>query len=174
MGAPPRTPYPPDLPEDAEEGLRPELGDLRDMAVDGADWANRRAFKASLTRVELRRCRLTGAELAEAVLTDVVLADCHLELAGLRFTKLQRVVFRDCRMRESDFHGASLEDVLFERCDLREATLAGAKMERVEMQGCELAALCGVESLRSVRMPWNDVLANAPLFANAVGIEIVD
>lgn len=172
VGKPPQSPYPPDL----AEGARPvaELGDLSDVIVDGADWANRRVPGLSLRRVELRLCRLTGAELGEAALADVTITDCRLDLVALRFAKLERVVFRDCRMGECDFHEASLKDVLFERCDLREATFTGAKVQRVEMRECDLAALQGVEALRTVRMPWNDVLANAPLFAVAAGIEIVD
>jgi hypothetical protein len=73
-------------------------------------------------RVELRRCRLTGAELAEAVLSDVTFVECRLDLVGLRIAKLERVVFRDCRMAECDFYEASLTDVLFEHCELREGT----------------------------------------------------
>jgi hypothetical protein len=34
--------------------------------------------------------------------------------------------------------------------------------------------LRGAEALRGMRMPWNDVLENAPLFAGVAGIEIVD
>jgi hypothetical protein len=48
------------------------------------------------------------------------------------------------------------------------------KVERVELRGCDLAALGGLDALRTLRMPWNDVLANAQLFAIALGIEIVD
>jgi uncharacterized protein YjbI with pentapeptide repeats len=172
MGKPPRTPYAPDLADDpAPVG---DLGDLSDVMVDGLDWANQRSFRLVLHRVELRMCRLTGAELAEAVLTDVMFDGCKLDLVGLRFARLERVVFRDCGMGECDFHTASLRDVLFERCDLRRATFAASRIQRVEMQRCDLAALDGVEALRTVRMPWNDVLANAPLFAAAVGIEIID
>ena len=69
---------------------------------------------------------------------------------------------------------ASLKDVVFERCQLREATFSSATLQRVELRGCDLAGLRGAESLRGARMPWNDVLENAPLFAAAVGIEIVD
>jgi hypothetical protein len=47
-------------------------------------------------------------------------------------------------------------------------------MRRVELRGCDLAGLRGVEALQGARMPWNDVLENAPLFANALGIEIVE
>jgi uncharacterized protein YjbI with pentapeptide repeats len=70
--------------------------------------------------------------------------------------------------------GAALTDVVFERCELREATLSGARLERVEMRACDLAALRGAEALKGVRMPWSDVLENAPLFAATLGVEIVD
>ena len=104
----------------------------------------------------------------------MTLDDCRLDLVNLRFAKLERVIFRDCRMSECDFSEASLKDVLFERCQLREATFSSAALQRVELRGCDLAGLQGVESLRTARMPWGDVLENAPLFAIALGIEIID
>lgn len=143
------------------------------MAVD-RDWANARAPRLSAERVELRRCRLTGAELAESTLRDVAFDECRIDLAGLRHARLERVVFRDCRMGECDFYGATLKDVLFERCELREATLSAVKLERVELRGCDLTAARGAEALRGARMPWNDVIENAALFASIAGIEIVD
>jgi uncharacterized protein YjbI with pentapeptide repeats len=172
VGKPPNSPYPPDLAEDAAPVT--ELEDVVDAVVDDLDWANRQALGLVARRVELRRCRLTGAELAEAVLTDVTFTECRLDLAALRMAKLDRVVFRDCRMAECDFYEASLTDVLFEHCELREATLTGVKLKRVELRRCDLAGLRGVESLRGARMPWNDVLENGPLFAAALGLEILD
>lgn len=172
MSKAPRSPYPPDLGDDTRPVT--DLGDLADVEVVDLDWANERSSRLSLRRVEVRRCRLTGAQLGEAVLTDVVFDDCRLDLAGLRFAKLERVVFRDCLMSECDLYEASLEDVLFERCVLREATFTSVKVERVELRGCDLAGAHGVEALRTARMPWNDVLAAAAVFATALGIEIVD
>lgn len=166
-----REPYPPDPEEGAP--TEHELGDLRDAVVENADWSNGRASRSTWTRVELRLCRLTGIELGESALTDVVFADCRLDLAGLRFAKLERVVFRDCRMAEADLHAATLKDVRFERCELRQARLDGMRIERVELVGCDLAGAAGVEALRGARMPWDDVLANAPAFAQALGIEIL-
>src|SRR5438067_3995237 len=167
----PTSPYPPDPAEDAVPVTG--LDGLVDAAVVDADWANRQARGAVARRAELRRCRLTGAELAEAALTDVTFEDCRLDLAGLRIAKLERVVFRDCRMAECDLYEASLTDVLFERCELREATLTGVKIKRVELRGCDLTGLHGAEAMRGTRMPWNDVLENGPLFATALGLEIV-
>jgi uncharacterized protein YjbI with pentapeptide repeats len=176
VSKPPSSPYPPDLGDEpgGPGHEEPELGDLVDVVATDLDWAGEHAIRFSARRVELRRCRLTGAELGEAKLDDVAFHDCRLDLVGLRFAKLERVVFHDCRMSECDLYGASLKDVLFERCELRDATFSSATLERVELRGCNLAGLRGAEALRGARMPWNDVLENAPLFASVLGIEIVD
>ena len=172
MGKPPTSPYPPDLAEDPL--LVTELDDLVDAVVVDLDWANRQARGLVARRVEMRRCRLTGAELAEAMLSDVAFHDCRLDLAGLRMAKLERIAFHECRMAECDFYDASLTDVLFEDCELREATFSGVKLKRTELRRCDLSGLRGVEALRGARMPWNDVLENGPLFAAALGLEIIE
>lgn len=172
MSKPPQSPYPPDPDEDAPEAT--ELGDLQDAVVVGRDWANGRAPGLSALRAELRTCRLTGAELAEATLRDVTFHDCRLDLAGLRHARLERVVFSECRMAECELQGSALTDVLFDRCELRHATLANARLQRVEMRGCDLTGLSGGEALRGVRMPWEDVVASAHVLASVVGVEIVE
>jgi uncharacterized protein YjbI with pentapeptide repeats len=175
MSKPPTAPYPPD-PDDADDAPAPtEPGDLLDVTVADADWANAappRSIRAH--RTELRRCRLTGAELAQAQLTDVTFTECRLDLLGLRHATLERVVFRDCPMGECDLADATLKDVLFERCDLRRATFSGVAIQRVELRGCELGELRGTEGLRGARMPWSDLLENAAVFAAALGIELVE
>jgi len=176
VSKPPHSPYPPDPADDERDAGQEELdfGDLADVVATDLDWAAKRAVRFSARRVELRRCRLTGAELGEAMLHDVAFLECRVDLVGLRFAKLERVAFRDCRMGECDLYGASLKDVLFERCELREATFSTATLERVELRECDLTGLRGAEALRGARLPWNDVLENAPLFAAVLGIEIVD
>src|SRR6476620_9477477 len=150
-----------------------ELGDLVDAVVTDADWANARAQRWSALRAKLRRCRLTGIELAEATLSDVTFDDCRIDLAGIRHARLERVVFRECRMGECDFYGSTLKDVLFERCELREATFSTCTLERVELRGSDLAGTRGAEALRGARRPWPDVVENAALVATALGIEIL-
>jgi len=102
-----------------------------------------------------------------------VLSECRVDFGGFRHAKLARVVFRDCRLEDADFAGARLIDVTFERCELHRASFANCRIERVELRGCSLAELVGVESLRGVRMPWNDILENAPLFAQGLGIQVL-
>jgi uncharacterized protein YjbI with pentapeptide repeats len=171
MADAPRAPYPPDPDDDASPPTG--LDAVADAVVEHRELANIRVVKSSLRRVELRLCRLTGAELAEASWQDAVLADCRLDLAGLRHATLERVVFRDCRMEECELTGARLRDVRFERCVLRGATFSGCTIERVQFEGCDLTGLVGVEALRGARMPWNDILENAPLFAQALGIAAI-
>jgi uncharacterized protein YjbI with pentapeptide repeats len=172
LSKPPQSPYPPDRADDESSVV--DFGKLVDVVASHLDRANERAQRFSALRAELRACRLTGAELAEATMSDVLFEECRLDLVGLRHARLERVVFRDCRMGECDFYGASLKDVLFERCDLREATFSAASLDRVELRGCQLTGLRGAETLRGVRMPWNDVLENAVLFASVLGVEIVE
>ncbi len=171
MTMPPRAPYAPD-PDDGGTG-EADFGKLADVVAVGHDWAGARAPGSSVRRAELRRCRLTGAELAEGSLTDVIFDECQIDLVGLRHATLERVVFRDCRMRECDFQGAKLTDVLFERCDLQRASFASARLQRVELRRCELTGLHGAEALRGARMPVNDVLAHALLFAAVAGVEVL-
>jgi uncharacterized protein YjbI with pentapeptide repeats len=168
----PRAPYPPDLDPEAEAPA--SLDDVLDARIDGADFSNARALRSSLRRVELHLCRLTGAELAEATWTDVTVSDCRLDLAGLRHATLERVAFRDCNLEEADLTAARLKDVVFERCRLRLAVLVGATSERLQLVGCDLDGLDGVGVLQGARMRWDDVVANAALFARALGIELVD
>jgi uncharacterized protein YjbI with pentapeptide repeats len=172
LGTAPTTPYPPDLSDDTEPVTR--LSDLVDAVVTQADWANAAVRGVLLRRVEIHDSRMTGADLAEADIGDALFTGCRIDVAGLRMATLQRVVFRDCEMAECDLYQASLSDVLFERCTLSGATLTGASLMRVELRGCRLDGLVGAESLRGARMPWADVVENGPVFAAAIGIDVVD
>ncbi len=172
MSKAPLEPYPPDPANEPEEQDL-ETG-LTDAVVRDLDWANRKAPRVVISRTELHTVRLTGADLAESTVRDVRFAGCRVDLAAARLSTFERVVFSDCRMEELDLYGSQLTDVLFERCVLREATISAVKTKRVELRGCDLTGLRGAEALRGVRMPWNDVLQNAPLFANVAGVDIVD
>lgn len=167
----PKSPHPPDIDPDAPAPVG--LDDAIDARIENADFSNQRFLRSSIRRIELRLCRLTGIELAEATWNDVVLTECRVDFGGFRHAKLRRVVFRDCRLEEADFAGAALTDVTFERCELRRASFASCRIERVELSGCALAELVGIESLRGARMPWNDILENAPLFAQGLGIQVL-
>jgi uncharacterized protein YjbI with pentapeptide repeats len=173
MSKPPSAPYPPDPDPDAGARGVTAFGDLVDAVATDLDWAGERGLGISLQRSWLRRVRLTGAELGEGTFADVTFDECRLDVTGFRHARLERVAFRDCGMGECDFSGATLTDVLFERCDLSRASFPSARLQRVELRSCDLTGLEGAEVLRGVRMPWNDVLENAVLFASLAGVVIL-
>lgn len=167
----PKSPHAPD--PDPEAQPPDGIGDAIDARIENADFSNQRFLRSSIRRLELHLCRLTGVELAEATWNDVVLTDCRADFSGFRHAKLTRVVFRDCRLEEADFAGATLTDVVFERCELHRASFAGCRVERVDLSGCTLLEVVGIDSLRGARLPWNDILENGPLFAQALGIQVI-
>jgi uncharacterized protein YjbI with pentapeptide repeats len=147
---------------------------LHDCEAVGADLANADLQGAALTRLTLRRCRLTGAQLVESSIRDVTLVDCRLDFAVLGRARLDRVLLRDCDLREASLEQAQLRDVRFERCDLSRAMLGQAQLQRVELHGCTLDGVRAISDLRGAAMPWPDVVAHAGAFAGALGVTVLE
>jgi hypothetical protein len=60
--------------------------------------------------------------------------------------------------------------VRFHDCELTETDFRGATLRRCEARGSELQSLRGVERLRGLSMPWAEIVANADIWADALGI----
>ena len=103
------------------------------------------------------------------MLSDVTFTDCLIDLASFGSSRLERVTFAGCRLAQTDFMESQLQDVRFERCDLTE-DFRGATLRRCQARGCELSSVQGVERLRGLSMPWPDIVANAGVWATALGI----
>jgi uncharacterized protein YjbI with pentapeptide repeats len=103
-----------------------------------------------------------------------VLDECRIDLASFAASTLEQVVFDECILRQTDFFDAELRAVRFERCDLSGADLSGARLSRCELRGCTLDGLRGAEALRGAAMPWEDIVAAAGTFADALGIRVLD
>lgn len=149
-------------------------GGFMDARLERTNLANLRALSASLHRVELHGCRMTGLQWAEGLWRDVLVTDCRADLCALRYTRLEDVTFRDCLLTEADLVEARLRAVRLERCSLVGADLRGTRFERCELRGCKLDGLRGVERLSGVAMPWPDVVQAAGTFAAALGVTVLD
>jgi uncharacterized protein YjbI with pentapeptide repeats len=154
-----------ELPESALEQLS-----LSDVELSGCNLSNVVAPRARWHRVRARGCRMTGVLISGAVLSDVTFTDCRIDLASFGSSRLERVTFEGCRLAQTDFMESQLQDVRFERCDLTEEDFRGATLRRCEARGCELSAIQGAERLRGLSMPWPDIVANAGVWATALGI----
>jgi uncharacterized protein YjbI with pentapeptide repeats len=147
-----------------------EQWSLSDVELSGCNLSNLTAPQARWHRVHARGCRMTGMLISGAVLSDVTFTDCRIDLASFGSSRLERVTFAGCRLAQSDFMGSQLQDVRFERSDLTEEDFRGATLRRCEARGCELSALQGADRLRGLSMPWPEIVANAGVWATALGI----
>jgi uncharacterized protein YjbI with pentapeptide repeats len=173
-------PEPPD-PDAAQRLEQADLGARRepnfalaDVVLEGCNLANLDARGGTTRRVVAARCRLTGLLWTEGSLRDVVLRGCRVDLASFAASTMEQVVFEDCLLMESDFQDAHLRAVAFVDCDLSGADLSGARFERCELRGCTLDGVRAAESLRGVAMPWEDIVAAAGTFADAIGVRVLD
>jgi uncharacterized protein YjbI with pentapeptide repeats len=122
----------------------------------------------------MRGVRLTGAIYAGATLKDTSFVACRLDVSSFRFAHLERVRFEECRMEETDLYGAELSNVVFSACGLARSSLAAATFETCEMLECDLEGIGAPERLRGIGMPWNDILRHAQVFAQAVGVRVIE
>jgi uncharacterized protein YjbI with pentapeptide repeats len=145
-----------------------------DVVVDRGNLANLVLPEPALTRAAFTGTRLTGAQWTRGRITDVVFRDCRIDLATFAGTTFERVTFDGCVLAQADFGGALLRSVRFDHCDLTEADLGDVRIDGCELRSCTLDGLVAAERLRGAAMPWADVVGNAALLANALGIRLLE
>jgi uncharacterized protein YjbI with pentapeptide repeats len=143
-----------------------------DCVVGHSDWANLRATRSSLSRVEVSLSRLTGLHWVDGALRDVTFRECRMDLATFRFTGFTRVAFVDCNLTKADFTHADLRGASFTGCDLTAAQFAQVKADGARFTRCELAGAGSVASLRGAVISAADLVALSHTLAAALGITI--
>ena len=84
---------------DATRLFAPVCVDTRfEVRLASAEWQ-----QATLRRIEVNRCRLTGFSAPESHLQSVRFDHCSGKLAHFRFTAFKHVLFVDCDLEEADF-----------------------------------------------------------------------
>src|SRR6478609_5998602 len=109
-----------------------------DEQVFGADLSGQVAEHLHLTRCELHRVALTGAQLRGLSLVDVLAVDCELSGAFLQEASMRRVELRNCRLGGVVLSQSRLNHVRFVECRLDEANLRLAQADHIEMADCSL------------------------------------
>jgi uncharacterized protein YjbI with pentapeptide repeats len=152
------------------------LRDLRlvDVAAESIGAANGDWRGATLNRVALSGCRLTGLGLVEATLHDVRFDDCKLDLANFRGAGLERVVFHDCVLTAADFGAATLTAVRFDHCRLEETDFNGSEMTDVDLRGSDLRPGGDVAALRGAIVDTGQAIELAPRMAESLGLRVID
>lgn len=122
--------------------IAPQLSDLR---LENCDLANTIWENATVRRVALNGCRMTGFKAIEAHWQDVVFQECSGALAQFRYAKFKAVRFEKCNLTNADFQGADLSGIQFVQCDLTNAemshtTLRGADFRSSKIDGLKVGA----------------------------------
>lgn len=155
------------LQADAARGLV-----LVDVVLSDCGLSNVVGREGQLRRVAARRCRLVGLDLSGADIRDLRVADCSLELASFAGARLRDVSFAHVNLSEVSFQEARLERVEVVDCELAGADFRRASLTECRIRGASLDGVLGIEALRGVSMPWNDVVASAAALAAGLGIQI--
>ena len=125
--------------------------------------------------VELADARLGGAQLHGARLSRVLVRGGKIDFLNLRQTELRDVTFEGCVLIEPDFGGATLERVAFPGCVLRGADFTRASMRDVDLrEAAELGIAAGADRLRGAVIGTSQLMDLAPVFADALGVRVVD
>lgn len=150
------------------------LGGLRltDVVLADCDLANVRSRGAELRRVALRGVRAVGLVASESSWKEVRVTGGTLALGSLGDARLDRVVFEDVDLREASFLGAHLVQVVFDGCRLTGADFREARLEDCVIRGTTLDGILGIECLRGVAMPWEDLVGSAAALASTLGIGV--
>lgn len=155
-------------------GARLEHLRLEDCELTRCELANLEGRGTQAARVRVQESRLTGPAFLEGSLRDLVIRGCRVDLASFGFTQLIRVTFEECLMAETSFLGARLEGVRFQSCDLTRADFRDASLQYCEFAGSDLTDLQGVAHLRGAAVDMAGIVANADLWAAALGITVLD
>jgi uncharacterized protein YjbI with pentapeptide repeats len=154
-------------------GARLPRLDLRNCRVSGANLANVAVSDGVAERCAFENVRLTGFSWHEGILRDVSFRGCRIDMASFAASRLERVLFEGCMLAQAELQDARLSAVVFVDCDMREIDLAGVRLSAgCELRGCVLDGARSVGQLRGAQMPYVDVLAAAATFAHALGIRI--
>lgn len=143
-----------------------------DCLVENSDWANLKATKSGMHRVQLSTVRLTGLQWIDGVLRDVAFADCRMDLTTLRFTSLKDVAFADCNLTRADFTNADMRGAQFTGCDLSGAQFANAECAGTRFIRCDLSGVGSVTSLAGATVSATDLVALSYALAGALDITI--
>jgi uncharacterized protein YjbI with pentapeptide repeats len=125
--------------------------------------------EASLCRVELIGCHLTGWQCGEARFQDILFKECSGSLAQFAFSKFHAVRFEACNLSDANFLEADLTDAVFLNCDLRNADFTGAKLAGADLRGSTIDGVrVGPRELRGATIDPNQALA----FVKGMGIHV--
>lgn len=155
-------------------GRRIERLRLVDVLIEDSELSGVTIDEGHFTRVELRRCRLSGLVASTLAARHVRLIDCRADGAMFRMTRWDHAEFRDVDLRGADFYASDLTGARILGCDLTGADLTRCTMAGAALHGSTLVDLRGADSLRGAVIAGDQVLQLALPVLVALGVVVDD
>jgi len=142
---------------------------MLDSRLVVCDLANAEWSEATLSRVELLGCHLTGFQSGEGLFQDVLFKECRCSFAQFALTKFKSVRFEDCDLSEANFFEADLSSVIFLNCDLHQTDFAKAKLIGADLRGSRIDGMrVGPSELKGATIDPTQAVA----FVRGLGIKV--
>ena len=147
---------------------------LVDVLIEDCELSAVTLTAAHLTRVEFRRCRLSGLVGSTLEAHHIRFTECKADESTFRMTSWKAAEFRDVDLRNADFHASTFRGVRFLGCNLSGADMSKASTAGTALHGSTVENIRGADSLRGAVIGSDQVLPLAfPVFA-ALGIVVDD
>ena len=149
----------------------PELElDVRASELLDCDLAGVRLRAVMNTR--LVGCKLSGADLTNAILRDVVFERCLLRMTSVRMAELERVAFGDCTLDEVDLYDTALAEVTFAGSVLTKVDADQARFHHVDLRGAKTLDFRSCSRLAGCLLSPEQVVEVAFTLARIAGASI--
>jgi uncharacterized protein YjbI with pentapeptide repeats len=147
---------------------------LIDCLIVDSDLSGAVFDECSMTRVEVRDCRLSGFQGASARYADVGFVGCRMDGANFRMTRWERSGFERCDLSDADFGNSQLQGIQLLGCDLTGVDLSKCDLTGASLRGSTLERLRGAESLRGVTISSEQIVPVGLAVFGALKITIDD
>ena len=146
---------------------------MTDTIFEDCDLSGALFRRASLRRVEFRRCRMSGVAWPGAEFCDVRFVECKLDEAHFRMSKGERIEFTECAAAGIDFVEARWLGARLLRCDLTGAEFSNAK-HGARLHGSKLDSVLGATALAGAIIDSTQLVPLATGLFGGLGIVIDD
>lgn len=134
-------------------------------------WA---ADESTWRQVRVADGRIGSLLLTGARVDDATLSGMRIGYLDLRSAAVTDLVVSNSRIDTLDLTGGQLTRATFRDCLIGEVLISHARLAEVDLRGAEIGHLEGVSGLRGTTIGSDQLLALAPLLAEALGVVVSD
>ena len=156
------------------DGTQLRGGRLVETRIARATAPTLRAARTTWRDVHVDASRFGAVETFDSEWKSVRVTGSKLSFVNLRSSTLRDVAFEHCVIDQLDLGQARAERVSFAGCTVGALLIDQATLSHVDLRGLDLTRISGVEFLRGAALSPTQVMELSHLFAEHLGIVVVD